>query len=50
MPIHATNENKPFVEFAEIFKKENAETLHNWLTHGDPVRKAMAKTIMEATA
>lgn len=44
------NEKKTFTEFAECFKKENPETLQNWLEHGDSVRRAVAKVIMEVTA
>ena len=48
MVVTTIEKKLSFDEFAAEFAKDNQETLVNWLEHGDPVRKAAAKLIMEA--
>ncbi len=43
-------EKTQFNDFAAEFAKNNPETLQAWVEHGDPIRKAAAKIIMEAVA
>lgn len=50
MVVHMSVEKTPFTEFAAEFAKNYPETLQTWVEHGDPIRKAAAKIIMEAVA
>jgi len=45
-----TESHKDFPTFAANFRQENPDILQMWQNHTDPLRRAVARIIMEAQA